>query len=170
MQRVDGRPWRSAFRLAGIALVAVGLTSCKKPYRVGEYVWVEWQDEREYPAYIVEKKSNTRYRVHFENYDARCDETVDFGRIKGRIEGKVVHPPPPTKGLCAQQTKPTPSGSSVPVSPYKVGDRVRVRWRGSTYSATIVGVVTGDQVLVHYDGHETAWDETIHIDRIVSRR
>ena len=48
--------------------------------------------------------------------------------------------------------------------------QLTVGWNMGDYSATIVGVVTGDQVLVHYDGHETAWDETIHIDRIVSRR
>jgi hypothetical protein len=38
------------------------------------------------------------------------------------------------------------------------------------YNASIVGVVASDRFLIHYDGHESAWDEIIPIDRIVSRR
>jgi hypothetical protein len=38
------------------------------------------------------------------------------------------------------------------------------------YAATVIGVAAPDRVLVHYDGHESAWDETVSIERIVSRR
>jgi hypothetical protein len=146
------------------------LGGCKKPYRVGEYVWVQWEEGRVYPAYIIEQKSKTRYRVHFEGYDSRWDETLSIDRIRGRVEGPVTHPPPPGKVARAAGVSPQASGSAVAVSDYKVGDRVRVRWRGSTYSATITAVVAADQYRVHYDGYEAAWDETVHIDRIVSRR
>ena len=49
-------------------------------------------------------------------------------------------------------------------------DRVRVTWRGSVYAAIVVGVEGKDRLLVHYEGHENAWDEVVTIDRIVSRR
>ena len=166
---VSARDYNAAWAWLVVAL-ALLLAGCRKPYRVGEYVWVEWEEGRDYPAYIVERRGKRRFRVHFEGYDARCDETVVLDRIKGRVEGTVIHPPPPTEGPCRQTASAQASGSAVPVSPYRVGDRVRVRWRGSTYSATIVGVVDADRYLIHYDGHENAFDETVTLDRVVSRR
>jgi hypothetical protein len=143
--------------------------ACTQPYRVGEYVWVEWEG-RDYPAYIVERKGNTRFRVHYDGYDGRWDEDVTLERIKGRIEGPVTAPPPPDKVARAAGVPAKGSSSAGPVATYKPGDRVRVTWRGSVYAATIVGVVAPDKFLVHYDGHESAWDETVHIDRILGTR
>jgi hypothetical protein len=156
--------------LVAALFAATLLGGCNKPYRVGEYVWVEWEQGRVYPAYIIEQKSKTRFRVHFEGYDARWDETVNIDRIRGRVEGPATHPPPPARVARAAGVSPQASGSAVAVSHYKVGDRVRVRWRGSTYSATVTAVVAADQYRVHYDGYETAWDDTVHMDRIVGRR
>ena len=152
--------------------VAAGLATsgCNEPYRVGEYVLVEW-DGRNYPAYVIEKKGETRFRVHYDGYDPRWDEDVTLERIKGRIKGPVTPPPPPEKvARAAGITHPAGSGSAPPVATFKVGDRVKVLWRGSIYAATIVGVVAPDRFQVHYDGHESAWDETVEIDRIVGTR
>ena len=143
--------------------------ACKNPYRVGEHVWVEWEG-RDYPAYILEKKSATRFRVHYEGYDERWDEDVTLDRIKSRVEGPAPVPPPPEKVERGSGANPKASASAAPVTPYKMGDRVRVRWRGSVYAATVISVAAPDRVLVHYDGHESAWDETVSIERIVSRR
>jgi hypothetical protein len=55
-------------------------------------------------------------------------------------------------------------------TPYRVDERVRVRWRGSVYPATITELLGGDQVKVHYLGHESVWDEVISVDRIVTER
>ncbi len=151
-----------------VFLCALALPACKKPYRVGEYVWVEW-DKRDYPAYIIEKKSATRFRVHYDGYDARWDDDVSLERVHGRITGAVTPPPPPS-WVARASGVPKGAASSEPVSPYKVGDRVRVTWRGATYNATIIDVITPTRVRVHYDGYETAWDEKIGIDRILSRR
>ena len=146
------------------------ISGCSDPYRVGEYVLVEW-DGHDYPAYIVEAKSRTRYRVHYEGYDSRWDEDVTLERIKGRVEGPVSPPPPPEKvARAAGIAAPKGSSSAGPVATYKIGDRVRVSWRGSIYPATIVGVIAADRYVVHYDGHEVAWDETVHIDRIFNAR
>ncbi len=156
----------SAFVVA--ALLAVTLPGCKKPYRVGDRVWVEWEG-REYPAFILEIKSANRFRVHFEGYDERWNEDVTPERIKGLAEGEVTPPPPPpqvTRALGA----PRAAASAGPASPFKVGDAVRVRWRGSIYGATIIEVVSRDRVKVHYDGHEDAWDEVVSLERITGRR
>ena len=38
------------------------------------------------------------------------------------------------------------------------------------YIATIVAVAGPDRYLVHYEGYETAWDETVNADRIEPAR
>lgn len=156
-------------RLYACFLLCLALAGCKEPYRVGEYVWVEWEGKN-YPAYIIEKKGETRFRVHYDGYESRWDEDVTLDRIKGRIEGPAVSPPPPEKVARAEGIAPRASGSAAPVSQYKVGDRVRVKWRGSLYTATVLSVVAPDRYLVHYEGHESAWDEVVSIDRISGMR
>src|SRR6186713_298330 len=93
-----GSFWRQSGRVFVFAL-GLGLAGCKKPYRVGEHVLVEWEDgsSQLYPAYVVERISPSRYRVHFDGYDTRFDEDVGIDRIEGRVEGPVVTPPPPRK-------------------------------------------------------------------------
>jgi len=161
-------------RASAVLLLALTLAGCKKPYRVGEHVLVEWEKEQPpYPAYITERVGASRYRVHFDGYDSRWDEDVSFERLLGRVEGPVTVPPPPPKvALAAGVASPKTAGSAgeVAVSPYKEGDRVRVSWRGSVYSATVVKVVAKDRFEVHYEGHEAAWDEAVGIDRILGRR
>jgi hypothetical protein len=147
---------------------ALWVAGCKDPYRVGERVLVTWEG-RDYPAYIIEAKGRGRFRVHFEGYDSRWDEDVTVDRIKGRVSGPVTSPPAPDKVARAAGITPKASSSAAPVSPYKPGDKVRVRWRGSVYPATIMAVVAPDRFLVHYDGHEAAWDETVVLDRIVTK-
>ncbi|MFO7180711.1 MAG: hypothetical protein DIU78_018565 [Pseudomonadota bacterium] len=160
---------------SGIWVLALGLllTACKRHYRVGEYVLVEWEEGSPhlYPAYIIERVGESRYRVHFDGYDARYDEEVSVDRIKGIVEGPVVAPPPPARvARAARRAAGKPDvGAALAVNPYKPGDRVRVRWRGSVYSAIVLEVVAKDRVRVHYEGHESAWDETVTLDRIVTR-
>ncbi len=160
-----------ALALALLLAVAPG---CKQPYRVGEHVLVEWeQDQAPYSAYIIGRVGSSRYRVHFDGYDSRWDEDMSLDRILGRVEGPVQAPPPPKKvALAAGRASPKAAGSvgDVAVSPYHEGDRIRVSWRGAVYSASVVTVVAKDRFLVHYEGHESAWDEVISIDRIVGRK
>jgi hypothetical protein len=159
----------AALLLAVVVLLPALSSGCNKPYRVGEHVWVEW-DGKNYPAYIIEKKTPTRFRVHFDGYDSRWDEDVTLDRVKGRVEGPAIPPPPPERVARAAGVSPKASSSVAPGTPFKVGDRVKVRWRGSVYPATVVGVVAADRFLVHYEGHESAWDETVPLDRIAARR
>lgn len=158
----------------GLLLAPLG---CEQPYRIGEYVLVEWEDgQAPYPAYIVAKKGKARYRVHYDGYSTRWDEDVTLDRIKGRVEAHVFRPPPPKKVQRAQGHDPHSasqakgSASAVPTGQYQVGDRVKVRWRGSVYPATVAQVVGPDKYLIHYDGHESAWDEAVPGNRIVSTR
>jgi hypothetical protein len=148
-----------------------GLSSvgCKKPYRVGDHVLVEWEEGKSYPAYVLEVNGRGRYRVHFEGYDSRWDEEVGIDRIVGRVEGPVTPQAPPAK-VTRAAGPPAGSAKQTGAHGYQAGDRVRVTWRGSVYAAVVVGVEGKDRLLVHYEGHENAWDEVVTIDRIVSRR
>jgi hypothetical protein len=150
-------------------LIAGALPACAPDYRIGEYVWVEW-DGREYPAYIVDAKGKSRFRVHFDGYDVRWDEDVTVDRIKRRVEGPVTPPPPPGKVARAMGLEPQPSGSASAPSSRVVGERVRVRWRGSIYSATIVATEGPGKFLVHYEGYGSEWDEVVSEDRVMSHR
>ncbi len=148
--------------LLGVLLCA----GCKESYRVGDYVLVEWC-EGEYPAYVLERKGSTRYRVHFDGYESRWDSDVAFDSIKARLEA----PPEPMPPLCDRVARALgiKKQDDDRVSPYEEGARVRVTWRGSVYKATVVKVVGPNRFKVHYDGHEASWDEVVAGDRIEGR-
>ena len=108
-----------------------GLVGCQRPYQVGDYVLVTWGEktkEQAYPAFIVAKKSNNIYRVHFEGYPTRWDEDVSLPRILGRVTGPVSQPPPPRKVQIAQGLGESKSGDDSQVGRYKEGDHIRVSW------------------------------------------
>jgi hypothetical protein len=157
---------RRVLVLGAFATLAPG---CRKPYRVGERVLVEWEEGKFYPAYIIDVHGTTRYRVHFDGYDSRWDEDVGVDRIKGRAEGQVPPPPAPAK-VARASGAPTGSSRMNLGNPYQAGERIRVTWRGSVYAATVLEVVGKNQLLVHYDGYESAWDEKIPLERVINRR
>ena len=172
-----GVPRRSfgASRLVPRLLMMVGLVGggsalfgCRESLRIGDHVMVSY-DGLSCPGYVIDKKSETRLRIHFdfEGYDWQDDVSVD--RVLGTVQGPVQPCAIPervraTLGLLAT------AKSRARTSPYQVGDRVRVRWRQSIYPATVTEVRAADSVVVHYHGHEDVWDEAISIDRIVSDR
>lgn len=125
--------------------------------------------EQKCAAYVVGAKSKTRLRVHFnfEGYD--WEDNVSLDRVVGKLV-EAVRPCslPAQVRLRLGLKRGTPEKSRT--SPYRVGERVKVRWRGAVYSATVKEVVASDRLVVHYLGHESAWDETIGVDRIVTAR
>lgn len=148
--------------------LALSLPACSRPYRVGDYVLVEWgEDKQLYPAYITDKMSKTRFRVHYDGYPSRWDEEVGLPRIRGHVQGEPPHPPPPQRVRLAQGLSEQKEGEA-PVSPFKVGDTIRVRWRESVYRANVLEIVSASQLKIHYEGHESAWDEVIETSRVVS--
>jgi hypothetical protein len=157
-------------RFAWVAAAALLLVACKKPFRVGEHVLVEWEEGKLYPAHVIEVHGAARYRVHFDGYDTHWDEDVGIDRIHGRAEGTVVAPPPPAKVAHAAGAPTGSADVAAGINPFQEGDRVRVTWRGSVYAAVVLQPVGHDHVLLHYEGHENAWDEVVSLDRIVSRR
>jgi hypothetical protein len=154
--------------LAAPALAALAVFGCRESLRIGEHVLVEY-DGLECPGYVIDKKSETRLRIHFdfEGYDWQDDVSLD------RVLGKVREPVPgcalPERVRATLGLLGTPK-TRARTSPYQVGDRVRVRWRQSIYPATVTEVRATDTVVVHYHGHEDVWDEVISIDRILSDR
>ena len=104
--------------------------------------------------------------MHYDGYPTRWDEDVGLPRIKGMVEGEVLHPPPPKKVRLARGLD-TPELGDTPVSPFKVGDKIRVLWRESDYRATVLEIVSGKELRVHYEAHEEAWDEVVPVSRVV---
>jgi hypothetical protein len=160
---------RGGLLRAGLVLVTLLMVACKEPYRVGEQVWVAVGSDT-FPAFVKERRSATRFLVQFESCDESWVREVTLERIKGRVgEDTPVGVNAQRRFACV--TKDQALGTSTGTSaPYQVGDRVRVTWRGSVYAATVVRVVAVDRFVVHYDGHEKAWDEEVPIIRIVERR
>ena len=166
---------RSGLRLLRLTwvlalLAGVCLPGCKEHYIVGDHVLVEWEGN-DYPAVIISVEGPARYRVHYDGYDKIWDENVNVTRVKGRVKGPILAPPPPPKVL-KRGGAPVSSGSAQPGSPsrFHEGMRVRVDWHGKPYAATIVTVIGGERYRVHYEGFGPEWDETIDGVRILSPR
>lgn len=150
---------------AALALAAAG---CRENLRIGDHVLVEY-DGSSCPAYVIERKSETRLRVHFDFEGYGWKEDVSLDRVLGVVRGQAQPCAMPRRVRAILGLRATPE-SRGRTSPYQVGDRVRVRWRESIYSATITEVRAADTVVVHYLGHEDVWDEVIHVDRISNDR
>jgi hypothetical protein len=159
-----------AQRLAQLLLVvALALLSgCKESFIVGDHVLVEWEGN-DYPAVILSIEGPARYRVHYDGYDKIWDENVNVTRVKGRVKGPILAPPPPAK-VVKRGGAPASSGSAPSSSPshFHEGVRVRVEWHGKPFPATIVTVLGGERYRVHYEGFGPEWDETIEGSRILS--
>lgn len=170
-RRLSLAPGRRLLVLLVAVLLAGPFTAaCTQRYRVGDRVVVEAGGE-EYAAFVTEITGRARYRVHYQGYDERWDEEVTADRIRTTLAPDDPAPEP-TRAPHAPQT----SGERAKTNtlrtprPYKAGDKLRVTWRGSKYSATVLQVISADELLVRYDGHEAAWDEIVTTDRIVSRK
>jgi hypothetical protein len=155
---------RSLIPIVGLVLIA----GCARRNRVGEHVWVLYE-ARPVRAFIVEKTGESRVRVQFEGCDSTWQREVTTDRITDRVSDvESLHPP--ALPACAP-TSANRKGDTIGLAvPYRVGDRIRVKWRGSSYNATIVEIVPPDHMRVHYEGLENAWDETIATDRIEGAR
>lgn len=153
LRRLRPRLWAALFALA-LAFVA----ACGRSYRVGDDVMVEWEG-KEYPGVILSADGPAKFKIHYEGYDEAWDELVPKSRIKGLRTGSEPRPEPPAKvrqkAMEAAQT-----------NTYRVGDTVRVEWRGRFYAAQILDVVGKERYLVHYEGYPHEFDENIGLSRI----
>jgi len=151
--------------LAALLWVLLFLVSgCQRPYRIGDYVLVEWGEEKQlYPAFIITKRDDGHFRVHFDGYPSRWDEDVSLDRVKGTVTTRMFPPPPRHVRALQGDTQPSPTAL---LSRFKVGDHVKARWRNSFYRASVLEVVSPGKLKIHYEGHEAAWDETVDISRL----
>jgi hypothetical protein len=156
---------RSVKRALSVLVLSAALllSACSKSYRVGDRVLVEWEGA-DYPAAIVAVESPGKYKIHFEGYDAIWDESVPATRIRGKVTGPVQLPPPPPK-VRARMAMLNKSS----LSTYKVGDRVKVDWKGTFYPALVLAVLGNERYRVHYEGYDQNWDENVDISRIQRR-
>jgi len=147
-----------------VAGAVFALVGCAKPFRIGEHVWVDWDGKR-YRAFVIERPFGTRLRVQFEGCDSHWTREVSLDKVVGRLDEAEANRP--AANVACGPTGPVVKGQAgVVATPYKAADRVRVRWRGSVYTASVVSVVAPDKFLVHYEGHENAWDEVVSLERI----
>jgi hypothetical protein len=151
-----------------LGLMGLGALGCRENQRIGDRVLVAYSGLH-CPGYVVDKKSDTRFRIHFNFEGYNWEDDVAADHVLGRLEEPVPDCPLPERVRTTLGLLATPK-TAAPSSPYQVGDRVRVRWRGSVYPATITRVVAAESVVVHYQGHEDVWEETINIDRIETAR
>jgi hypothetical protein len=159
----------SSRRFVGLFALGLGVLGCAKPFRIGEHVWVDWDGNR-FRAFIVERAGSTRLRVQFEGCDSHWQRDVTMDKIVGRLD-EAEASRPPAAVACGPAGPAAARGDHVSVTtPYKPGDRVRVRWRGSVYTASVVSAMAPDKFLVHYEGHENAWDEVVPLERIEGLR
>lgn len=159
----DSRRWALV-----VVLVSAWATACSKSYRIGEHVWVNWQGSR-FRAFVIEKTGDARLRVQFEGCDGTWQREVAVDQLAGRVApSEAAHSP--TRIACAPAEPATHGSTSQPGAPYKAGDRIRVKWRGSVYLATVLQVQGPDRILIHYEGFENAWDEAVSLDRVEGAR
>jgi hypothetical protein len=155
--------------LGAVAVAAAAFAGCRENQRIGDHVIVEY-DGRHCPGYVTDKKSDTRFRIHFDSEGYDWEDDVSADHVLGRVQEPIPDCPLPARvraTLGLVETAKSPDRIS---AAYRVGDRVRVRWRGSVYPASVTRVLAPDTVVVHYQGHEDAWDETINVDRIETGR
>jgi hypothetical protein len=144
------------------------LVGCRRAHQVGDHVLVAWRGG-DYPAVIVGVEGPSKFHVHYDGFSEDWDEVIPATRIRGRLS---TAPLPGSTGPHARSRKPPASASGsasatpLPPSVYKLGDRVRVEWHGSNYTATIVSVLGDDRYRVHYEGYGNEWDEDIALSRI----
>jgi hypothetical protein len=129
---------------------------------------VEWDGKR-YRAFVVERTGSARLRIQFEGCDSHWQREVPVDSVVARLDDAESSRAPAIVA-CAPSGPATKDNAGSAASPYKVSDRVRVRWRGSIYTASVVSVVAPDKFLVHYEGHENAWDEVVPLERIEGLR
>jgi hypothetical protein len=146
--------------LAFAVLLPLALAGCKRPYDVGDHVYVEWEKDKKYPAHIVPGAPGPgKYKVHFDGYDAIWDEIITRDKIRGYVEGAAVSPEPPEKVRAKAML-------AVQRNIYKIGDVVKVEWHGTMYPARVVGIVGSETYRIHYEGYGNEWDETVGLSRI----
>jgi hypothetical protein len=148
---------------AFVLALALSVAACSKSYRVGDHVLVEWEGA-DYPAAVQAVEGPGKYRIHFEGYDPIWDESVPIARIKRKLpeSGSVPSPPPPAKVRARMAS----GAGKTQLSTFKIGDRVKVDWKGTFYPATILVVLGGERYRVHYEGYDQNFDENVDISRI----
>jgi hypothetical protein len=143
------------------------------PYKVGDVVEVEWHGFW-FAADVLAVRKN-KLRVHYRGWGDHWDEDVTLNRVRrGDPEElqKKTSPAPVNLGRSFGQAPlriGSPDGSVRPVSAttaLKPGDRVQGEWAGAWWAAEVLAVQPNGDVRVHYEGWDSAWDETVPRSRL----
>ncbi|MCU0437324.1 MAG: hypothetical protein MUC49_05370 [Raineya sp.] len=159
--------------------------STKKNRKVGDIIKVLWQ-ERIYDATIIDIEG-MQYKIRYKGYSDYWNEWITEKRIpsqerinhiksknkKNIIRGLIIL----SLAACiflvlsylgqgfVYKLIHKQSNSGIYNTNYKVGDKVRVEWKGIYYDATIIDKNIS-QYKISYDGYGSSWDEWVNIERL----
>jgi hypothetical protein len=95
---------------------------------VGDHVWVD-NDAGVFPAFVKERRGDTRLLVHYQGCDDGWVREVTLDRVRGRVDKETVAVP--EKFACVKAAAAKGDKAAALDTAFKAGDKVRVKWRGS---------------------------------------
>ncbi len=161
-------------------------------YAPGTAVLVEWGGRWWY-ATVISVLGDGRWKIHYDGWSSRWDETVVASRIAPRgsslplargsagaigaviaIVGIVVMGgvlmavrARPREAVSARSSSATPTGLPIDARTIVVpGERVEVLDHARWYSSHVLSLRADGQIQVHYDGWASSYDEFIPRDRV----
>jgi tetratricopeptide (TPR) repeat protein len=164
-------------------------TSLKKSRKIGDTIKVQWNDKI-YDATIIDIEG-FQYKIRYAGYSDYWNEWITEKRIpsvekinkiklenkKNIIKGLIILFIAVCiflalsylgKGFVYKLIHKTPANSVIYTNTYKIGDKVKVSWKGTYYNATIIDKYNS-QYKISYDGYGSSWDEWVYADRIKPR-
>lgn len=180
MSRSISRTTRTALAIVSLGLLA--LVGCKKKpvdtgeapttsaptmsFAVGDKIDVNWKGS--WWKGEVLSVDGAKYKIHYVGWSATWDESVTADRVRARTEEAksgteqpaIAAVPAPEATASAEAT-----AKAATASPYKVGSKVDVNWKGSWYQGQVIGTPSG-QFRVHYIGFAASWDENVPASRL----
>jgi hypothetical protein len=159
-------------------------------HSVGEAVMVEW-GSRWWNAHILEDVGDAHWKIRYDGWSSRWDETVGEERIHprgtepearavGRVTGvlwlvtivaiagiivwavnRAGHSGPSSHGHASPSGQPITERTVI-----AVGERVEAYSVSSWYDARVLAVGADGRIRVHYEGWSTNWDEFVSRDRV----
>lgn len=128
-------------------------------HQIGDRVWIAF-GESWYPGRVVAVLQPAVYEVAYDGYAADWNRVARPGQLR-RFDSPPTSDGPPT----APSFQPDPGLPVEDITQLHAGMAVLILWNDTLWPGTVVRF-EGDQVVVHYDGYEDSWDETVAIERL----
>jgi hypothetical protein len=117
--------------------------------QLGDDAMVLWGGKWWQATVVEVNPSRTRCKVHYKGYGENWDEWVGPDRIRTQSANSLWMGTPNTPN-------------------YRVGQAVRVQWKGNWYNAHILELKQ-NKYLIKYDDYGSEWNEWVGVGRIRPR-